>query len=249
MVYFYDGTKDGFLTAFTRAFTDENALLFSGEFTQLPLGQAVWQVDTDCKIAKKAETRLLSFDGGCIDELSLLLRAKENGGEKVAFAYFKRLADCKRPIREDLTKDCVLKAQTLLKRIRLEIHRLHGFIRFMQTANGVLYAPFAPDYDICDLLLPHFRARLSGIPLVLHDTARKKACFYDGKNSFVAPLPQAEVLLAEEETAWQELFQRYYEAVNIPERERIKQMNGYMPKRYQKFMTERQNTGKGQGFL
>jgi probable DNA metabolism protein len=241
MVYFYDGTKQGFLTAFTRAFKDDTALLRSGELTQLPIGQAIWQVDTDEKLAKKAENRLFSFDRDCIDELCLLLRAKEKGGETLAFAYFKLLAEKKRPVREDLTKDCVFKTQTLLKKIRYEIHRLHGFIRFMQTESGVLYSPFAPDYDICDLLLPHFRARLTGIPIVLHDTTRKKACFYDGKKAFVAPLPQAEILLSDDEIAWQTLFKEYYKAVNIPERERIKQMNGYMPKRYQKFMTELQN--------
>ena len=241
MVYFYDGTKYGFLTAFLQAFTDKSAMLFSGAFTQLPLGQAVWQVDTDEKLAKKAETRLLSFDNGCINELALLLRAKEKNGEQIAFNYLCFLATCKRPVREELTEKCVFDAQTLLKKIRLEIHRLHGFIRFMQTENGVLYAPFSPDYDVCDLLLPHFRARLTDIPLVLHDVFRKKACFYDGKTAFVAPLDKTDVLLSNDETAWQTLFQKYYQAVNIPERERLKQMNGYMPKRYQKFMTELEN--------
>lgn len=38
MIYFFDGTKAGFLTAFLRAFSDENAIV-SSQKIQLPLGE------------------------------------------------------------------------------------------------------------------------------------------------------------------------------------------------------------------
>ena len=119
-----------------------------------------------------------------------------------------------------------------------EIHRLHGFVRFLESASGALYAPLSPDNDVVDLLVPHFRSRLPEFPFVLHDVKRKKAAVYDGKNTFLAPLEQAEVVLSASEQAWQTLWQRYYKSVNIPQRERLKQMKGYMPVRYWKFMPE-----------
>ena len=238
MLYIFDGTVYGFLTAFLEAFHDENALLCSRE-KQLVLGCTPVFVTTDEARAKKAENRLKSFDGDCLRDLQTLLRCGKSDSEQVAFAYFRALAKNKRPIRNDLSKSEVFQATAYIKKVGLEIHRFHGFIRFMETASGALYAPFAPDNDICELLLPHFRARLPQYPFVLHDTVRKKAVVYDGEHTFSAPLDKADILLSANETAWQSLWKKYYHAVNIPARERLKQMRGYMPVRYWKFMPEK----------
>lgn len=238
MFYVFDGTKAGFLTAFLEAFSDENAFLSSRE-TQLPLGE-IRYVQTDEERARKAQERLASFDSGFAYELDRLLRAGEEDSDQVAFRYFRFLAHEKRCVRNNLANPDVFAAVQRIKKVNLEIHRLHGFIRFMECESGALYAPFSPDNDVCDLLLPHFRARLPQYPFVLHDVKRKKAAVYDGKNSFCAPLQKADVLLSGKETEWEALFKRYYHAVNIPSRERLKQMRGYMPVRYQKFMPELQ---------
>ena len=239
MLYLFDGTEKGFLTAFLLAFTDENAIVSSRQ-EQMLLGQTLISVQTDEQKAEKVKRRLAQFDREALSELSLLLRSGEEDCEQVAFAYLRYLANCKRPVRNDLANEAVFAADRYLRKIRFEIHRFHGFIRFMETQSGALYAPFSPDNDICDLLLPHFRARLPKYPFVLHDVKRKKAAVYDGENAFLAPLAQADVLISANEAGWQSLWKEYYVAVNIPSRERLKQMRGYMPARYWKFMPERQ---------
>ena len=115
---------------------------------------------------------------------------------------------------------------------------MKGFVRFRESASGALYAPLSPDNDIVDLLARHFAKRLPESPFVLHDVKRKKAAVWDGEHLFLAPLQQAEVMLSADEEGWQKLWKTYFSAVNIPSRERIKQQNGYLPKRYRKFMTE-----------
>lgn len=245
MLYFFDGTVNGFLTAFLAAFTDEFALVSSKKI-QIPLGQEPVFILPDPQKADKARKRLLSFDKGCMRELNLLLRCNEEDAEQAAFLYLRHLARQKRPVRGQLQEPTVFQAVEKLKRVGLEIHRFHGFIRFMETASGALYAPFAPDHDICDLLVPHFKARLPKFPFVLHDVKRQKAAVYDGENVFLAPLHDAEIVLSADEEGWQGLWQRYYAAVNIPSRERLKQMRGYMPARYWQFMPEKQD-GQKQG--
>ena len=244
MVYLFDGTKEGFLTAFLRAFSDENAVV-SSQNIQLPLGETPVFIHTDPTLVQKAQARLLSFDRDCLHDLDILLRSGMQGHEQIAFSYFRLLAQEKRPIGKRLAEPCVFAAVECMKKVGHEIHKLHGFIRFMETQSGALYAPFSPDNDICDLLLPHFKRRLPEYPFVLHDIARKKAAVYDGKNSFVAPLSQADVLLSASEEEWQALWKQYYQAVNIPSRERLKQMRGYMPVRYWKFLPEKQTPPKG----
>lgn len=237
MFYLFDGTELGFLTAFLEAFSDKDAYVCSRQ-TQLPLGELIF-VHTDEERAIKAKKRLTSFDSGFPYELNRLLRAGGADSEQIAFKYFRYLAQEKECVKNRLANPDVFAASQRIKKVNLEIHHLHGFIRFMECESGALYAPFSPDNDICDLLLPHFRARLPEYPFVLHDVTRKKAAVYDGKNSFLATLDKADVLLSANETDWQALFKRYYNAVNIPSRERLKQMRGYMPARYWKFMPEK----------
>ncbi len=239
MIYFYDGTKTGFLCAFVQAFPDTNAQI-SSHNVQLPLGQTPIFIQSNEERAKRAESRLLQFDKECLHDLKLLLRSGMENHEQIAFLYLREIAKQKHPVRTQLTLYEVFNAVECMKKIGLEIHRFHGFIRFMETQSGALYAPFSPDNDICDLLLPHFKTRLPEFPFVLHDVKREKAAIYDGKNHFVAPLKKADVLLSANEVEWQNLWKEYYAAVNIPQRERLKQMRGYMPVRYWKFLPETQ---------
>lgn len=239
MTYLFDGTTHGFLTAFLAAFTDENALLTS-KTAQLFLGAPPVFVTTDEAKAQKVAARLAQLDKDALHDLDLLLRCGEADNEQVAFLYLRYLAQTGGTVRSRLSQPCVFQATAYMKKVTYEIHRFHGFIRFMQTKTGALYAPFAPDNDICDLLTPHFRARFPQFPFVLHDVKRKKAAVYDGANCFVAPLDKAEVLLSGDEQEWQTLWKTYYGAVNIPSRERLRQMRGYMPVRYWKYITEKE---------
>ncbi len=239
MLYLFDGSKEGFLTAFIRAFQDESAFLASKR-AQIAIGEGQVCVETDFSLAKRAEERLLSFDRDCMRDLDFLLRCGEEHNEQIAFRYLRLLAKIKLPVGRRLADLDVFRAVELMRKVSHEIHKFHGFIRFMETASGALYAPFSPDNDIVDLLAEHFKKRLPNFPFVLHDVKRKKAAVYDGQRIFLAPLLDAEVALAADEQGWQRLWKGYYDAVNIPSRERLKQMRGSMPVRYWSFLTEKQ---------
>ena len=239
MIYFFDGTEDGFFTAFLRGFSDDDAILSSTQ-TQLLLGEHSVFVPSSRVLAEKAKKRLTEFDSSFPHDFLLLFRNGRMDRDMIAFRYCRLLALEKRPVRKMLAHVAAREADDAIRQVAFEIHRFHGFIRFTESASGALYAPFSPDHDICDLLVPHFKARLPEYPFVLHDVGRKKAAVYDGKNVFVAPLGRTDVVISADEAEWQALWKRYYASVNIPERERLKQMRGYLPARYWKFMPEKQ---------
>ena len=241
MIYFYDGSEDAFLTAFLLAFHDDEAVITSGN-SQLALGQKTVFVKADAARAEKARQRLRTLDRECLRDLNLLLRSGDYERDMTAFRYLKLIAERKRPVRDMFSEPAVVAAEECIRRVTFEAERMRGFIRFLESESGALYAAFAPDNDICDMLVPHFKARLPHFPFVLHDVARKKAAIYDGEHVFFAPLERAEVALSANETEWQALWKRYYVSVNIPSRERLKQMRGYMPVRYWKFMPELNGT-------
>ena len=237
MIYLYDGTIDGFLTAFLTAYPDPEVQIASDGF-QLPIGTQAVTVATDFEKAAKAKKRLLSFDRASMHDLSYMLRSGDAGKDEVTLNYCRLLAQKKCRIREMFSFEAVRQADECIRRVALEIHRMHGFIRFLETESGALYAAFSPDNDIVDLLIPHFRARLPHFPFVIHDVKRKKAAVWDTQNSFLAPLDKADVVISADEDGWQSLWKQYYQSVNIPSRERLKQMRGYLPVRYMKFMPE-----------
>lgn len=237
MIYLYDGTPEGFLTAFLAAYKDDAGAL-AADGVQLPLGIGAVNVITDPEKAEKAKKRFLSFDKNSMHELSRILRSGDGDKDETAFGYFRLLAEKKRPVSEMLSEEAVRRADDCIRRVGIEVHRLRGFLRFFETESGALYAACSPDNDIVDLLLPHFRARLPHFPLVVHDVKRKKAAVWDTEHCFLAPLDRAELVISADENAWQNLWKRYYASVNIPSRERLKQMRGYLPVRYMKFMPE-----------
>ena len=235
MIYLTEETRDGFLTALLAAWGDEEAVLLPKD--ERPLGPCV-EVVPDPQKAQKALCRFQELDGGCVREIDRLLRCGDEGHMQTAFRYLLLIAKRGGPVRGMLSHPDVLKAEQAIRRVSHEIDRMKGFVRFSESASGALYAPLSPDNDIVDILARHFAKRLPEYPFVLHDVRRKKAAVWDGAHLFLAPLQQAEVMLSADEEGWQKLWKTYFSAVNIPSRERIRQQNGYLPKRYRKFMTE-----------
>ena len=124
-------------------------------------------------------------------------------------------------------------------RVYGEAHRLKGFLRFMENADGVMYAPYSPDNDITDIIAVHFAARFGARPFVIHDIKRKIAAMYDGNEIVMTYAGDAEIYLSEYEDYFQNLWKQYYNSVNIASRPHEKQMRGYMPVRYWKFLPEK----------
>ena len=111
----------------------------------------------------------------------------------------------------------------------------------MESASGAYYAPYSPDNDITELLMPHFAERFKSEKFVIHDLKRKLAGMYDGHEWFIGYAGEAEVYLSEYEKAFETLWKKYYKAVNIKERPHEKQMKGSMPVRYWKYLPEKKD--------
>ena len=158
-----------------------------------------------------------------------------------ALAALRRIVKAGGPVRDRLSDPAVLEATTELRKVTGEAHNFTGFLRFMEGANGVYYGPFAPDNDILELILPHFLKRFAVQPFVIHDTARRKAALYNGKDCILTRTEEkVSVALSDYEDSFQQLWKEYYNSVNIAQRPHERQMRGYMPVRYWKYMPEKQ---------
>ena len=242
--YFFDGTKNGLLTCIFESFYEKRIPDdVTTECVQCGLLDELVTIKTDnekaervYKCLKNCKTKYLVYD------FNLTFRSGEKKRFKVLFDYL-NVAISNKNI--DVSKAFALpeiQAFTNLKnRIYTETHRFKGFLRFMETAKGFYYACYEPDNDITELLVPHFTARLQS-PFIIHDIKRNILALCDGKRYKILNGGDngVTVFMSESEEIFLDLWQQYYKSINIEERKNLRQMRNYMPERYWKNLSEKQ---------
>ena len=237
--YLVDGTEQCFYTAVFEAYNDKDCIITSERNVQLGLGFGVIDVVTDERKAERVVAKLNDLDGGAAEDIGLLLRSDNALKENVAFEYIKLIVAHGGAVRAMLANPTVIEMTQIRSRVFGEVHRMKGFLRFMENEDGVLYAPYSPDNDITDILARHFAARFASKRFVIHDIKRKRAAMFDGHEIVITYADDAEIYLSEYEAYFENLWRQYYKSVNIASRPHEKQMKGYMPIRYWKFLPEK----------
>ncbi|UYZ57565.1 TIGR03915 family putative DNA repair protein [Hymenobacter latericus] len=154
-------------------------------------------------------------------------------------------------ISENFGNDTVRAIADITKQMFREKHRMEAFVRFEKTHDGLFHATIEPDYDVLPLIAEHFTKRYADQRWLIFDRRRRYGLYYDlertdivsfdaeagqqGSNSAVSA-----AVLDEREPLFQSLWQTYFDHVNIPERRNIKLHRRHMPKRYWKYLTEKQ---------
>ena len=242
--YFFDGTKNGLLTCIFESFYDRRIPDdVTTECVQCGLLDETVTIKSDnekaervYKCLKNCKTKYL------VSDFNLTFRSGEKKRFKVLFDYL-NVAISNKNI--DVSKAFALpeiQAFTDLKnRIYTETHRFKGFLRFMETEKGFYYACYEPDNDITELLVPHFTARLQS-PFIIHDIKRNILALCDGKRYKILNGGDngVTVFMSESEEIFLDLWQQYYKSINIEERKNLRQMRNYMPERYWKNLSEKQ---------
>ena len=242
--YFFDGTKNGLLTCIFESFYEKRIPDdVTTECVQCGLLDEIVTIKTDnekaervYKCLKNCKTKYL------VSDFNLTFRSGEKKRFKVLFDYL-NVAISNKNI--DVSKAFALpeiQAFTDLKnRIYTETHSFKGFLRFMETEKGFYYACYEPDNDITELLVPHFTARLQS-PFIIHDIKRNILALCDGKRYKILNGGDngVTVFMSESEEIFLDLWQQYYKSINIEERKNLRQMRNYMPERYWKNLSEKQ---------
>lgn len=238
-IYLTDGTEECFYTAVFDAYKDTGAEITSDGNIQLGLDYEVICVAPDGEKCGRVKAALLKYDGQAVNDIKMCLKSGDGQKEQAAFLYIKKLLELKRPISTAFNLAEVVLFCDIKGRVGYEAHKMSGFLRFAESESGEFYAPYSPDNDITELLMPHFAARFSDRKFVIHDVKRGIAGLYNGKKWVIIRTAGAAVCLSENEKEFRELWKKYYAAVNIKERPHEKQMRGYMPARYWKFLPEK----------
>ena len=240
-LYLTDGSEESFYTAAFTACTDGDCVVTSAREVQLAAGAVLIEVRADKERCTRVKRFLRRYDARALGEIALLLRRGCAAKEMTALGYLRLIVRERAPVRDRLSHPAVLEAMSEIKKVTQEAHRYKGFLRFMECANGIYYAPLEPDNDILGLIVPHFARRFADQPFAIHDVARQKAVLCrGGRRAFIRTEEKVDIPLSDGELTLQALWREYYAAVNIAQRPHEKQMKGYMPVRYWKYLPEKQ---------
>ena len=254
-IYLFDGTMDGLLTAVFDAFSlkeEPQELLTEGD--ALPLFcDHIYQVITDEEKAQRVWTGLekkLTREAMKLISVSWLSEVKELNTP--LFRYI-----CKVFRQGDISKNFadpdVLAVTNIARRVLHEQLRMKQFIRFQKAKDGTYLAVVSPDHNVLPIITDHFSDRFNDQPWLIYDAKRHYGFNYDGKTVIritfedEAAVPFSlengklnEAVLSNDDQLLQDLWRTYFKAICIKERMNPRKQLNDMPRRYWKYMTEKQ---------
>ena len=171
-------------------------------------------------------------------------------------------------IEDNASDQDVLAVRNTCRRVLHEAQRMKQFIRFQKAKDGTYLGVVAPDHDVLPLVIDHFQDRFNDQPWLIYDAHRHYGYYYTsslaeaglavqsasaGRDGVVRVTFEDEsavpfdlssgklsddVLSANDEL-FQQLWRTYFKAICIRERINPKKQLSDMPRRYWKYMTEK----------
>ncbi|HBF87938.1 MAG TPA: DNA metabolism protein [Bacteroidales bacterium] len=170
--------------------------------------------------------------------------------EKLIFDYLKLCIDSRFCIEHNYRESCVIDLKKVDQRVSLEAMKMISFVRFQKTSDEMFYATIDPDNNVLPLMVKHFKNRYANQKWIIYDSKRKYGIYYDlysTQEIFIENFDANKLngklnnnLLSEDDVEYQNLWKKYYKSINIEERKNSKQQLRLMPRRYWKYLIERQ---------
>lgn len=120
-----------------------------------------------------------------------------------------------------------------------ELHTYKGLVRFRQIQEGFLFAEIKPENNILIDLSKHFIKRLPKEKFIIYDRTKKKALISIETNTEIVDIIDLNIEETEEEKFFQDLWVKFYDTISIKERANKKLMISNMPKKYWKYLPEK----------
>ncbi|HBY54132.1 MAG TPA: DNA metabolism protein [Marinilabiliales bacterium] len=252
IIFHYDKTFEGLLTAVFDAYsrkTFPDKLMGPDDIEPLFVNESFSVITDDEKsgrVWKSLEKKLAVIT---LNMISYVWLSELEGSDELIFRYIRKTFDSKVSIEMNFADDDVLQLRNIAQKVNREKHRLIEFVRFQKTADGIFFAPVAPDHNALPLTLSHFTDRFADQKWIIYDTKRNYGYFYDQKKVTEMTLDNTdlfpdgkinETLMDKDEQMFQKMWKAYFKSMTIKERINLKLHRQHLPKRYWKYLTEKQ---------
>lgn len=165
------------------------------------------------------------------------------------FAFAKYVIDSPFEVETDYGNADVLFIAQMHRKVNREKHHFEAFIRFEKLPDGTFYSTIEPKYHVLPLLLHHFKNRYADQNWIIYDLIRKTGLYYNKTEEKVIPIhlefaPKQNHSIVKTfeptEEQYQNLWKGYFKSANIPARKNSKLHVQMLPKRFWKYLTEKE---------
>lgn len=248
----YDGSFDGFLTCVFESFDLKlkQVIIQKSSRPQTNLFATSVNVITDETKSNRVWAGLKKkLSSSACNQMYYTFLSEQPEVEMLLYDYIKKAFDNEHSIATDFSDPSVLKVAQIAKMVGREKHRMEAFIRFKLTKDDIYFANIDPDFDVLPIILKHFKSRYADQKWLIYDLKRSYGIFYDLKTVETIHLEMADdfdatktdsLYFSEDEMDFQTLWKNYFDSTNIASRKNMKLHIRHVPKRYWKYLSEKQ---------
>lgn len=251
ITYLYDKTFEGFLTVIflsyqTKIFPDN---IISNHNYQASLLSKTIDITTDIIKAERVMKSIVKRTSKeAFNMIYHVFVSELDDVEFLLYKYLELVFKSNYDVSENIRDEYVLRMKQIQRKVLREAHRMLMFVRFQNTSQEIYFSPIDPNYDVIPLIGKHFKKRFTDQQWIIYDTRRNYGIYYDLKEMKEVKFESIEAdkttgklnasILEEHEETYQQLWQTYYDSINIPERKNLKLRMQFMPKRFWKYLPE-----------
>lgn len=256
--FVYDGSFEGFLCCVFQAYDLRAQVedITTAEKAQAQIGAELTTVFTHDGQADRVWTGFTSkVSSTCSQNVYKCFLSEQPGIELVLFRFMQAVFSGQ-AAEHNYAFEPALIIHQLGKRVQREVHRMHAFVRFEQAEDGLFAATIAPDFNVLPLIGDHFEKRYADQRWLIYDSRRKAGLYYDLHQVQQVTLETGAAAVADStgtesangiaaahanEGLYKHLWQQYFSTVNISERRNMKLHIQHVPRRYWKYLSEKQS--------
>lgn len=260
MVYTYDGSFDGLLSAIFESYrlkTPAEEIVEESQFQPGLFGNPTF-VSTNQAYSERVKKGVKKrCEEQAVETLYHVFLSEQPQVEMLIYRFVRLAIASVENVMNNFREPVVLQIHRIQKQIYREVHRMQAFVRFQQTQDDLYTALINPDFNVLPLLPPHFTERYPAFRWLIYDTNRNYGLYHEPTSDteenrspsthFItldssSPQHLSPQLLTDAEQDYQNLWQTYFHSVNIPERRNDKLHLQHVPHRYWKYLVEKQIT-------
>ncbi|MEA4937514.1 MAG: TIGR03915 family putative DNA repair protein [Paludibacter sp.] len=252
IIFHYDKTFEGLLTAVFDAYnrkTFPDRLMGPEEVEPLFVNESFLVITDNEKSGRVWKALEKKLSGITLNMISYVWLSELPGSDELIFRYIRKTFESKISIEMNFADEDVLQLRNIAQKVNREKHRVIEFVRFQKTADGIFFAPIAPEHNVLSLTLEHFTDRFADQQWIIYDTKRDYGYFYNLKETTEITLDSDtlilegkvnEELLDPNEQLFQRMWKSYFKSMAIKERINPKLHRQHLPVRFWKYLTEKQ---------
>ena len=204
--------------------------------------------------------------------ISISWMSEERALNQPLFNYICKVFHTGKDISHNASDPDVLAVRNTCRRVLHEEQRMKQFIRFQKAKDGTYLAVVSPDHNVLPLIIDHFQDRFNDQSWLIYDARRHYGYYYGSPSPAQpdTSLPSANKgmgdvvritfedeasvpfdltngkldasVLSTDDQLFQDLWRTYFKAICIRERINPRKQLNDMPRRYWRYMTEKNFT-------